>query len=660
MIGPIHRSTAKFGRVYGLEIATYVLGVLIAALALYGLGIGLQASGISVNFDRILLVAAVISLVGLVVFAPAKLHWSIERCAPRNIFVFFGLVLLMLVPILESFRLNYTNMFSLYGAAPFSDAQAYLNGAWRWLADGTLHEWNQRRPINATFMSVRLFLSCFNNYIFLAFNAVLVAAAMFYAASEVRRQTSLVATSFFVILMFAFVQPYIASAMSEVLGVCLGLVAFGALLTAARTGQQNLLIAGIAMLSCALSARAGCQLALPFVLIWAILYFGTSLRSKVIIALFGFCAAATGTLLSMFFVKYFGTGTALSLNSNFSEVIYGIARGGKGWILAQREHPELFKLPAAERSAALTKLAMEELWKNPWQFMVYCWSQITIAITYYASGPRLALENALPIPEPVVSAFAAILSAIGLVLISLRPLQRTNALVTAALLGIILSFPLIWQDGGQRVVTPLTPFIAWLGAVGAFGATKFFCTGKIIENVNDVSTSLGSGLDANESVIVPLIWLISISLLPLPLAGILNTRATMEKVKNLDCAEGQQLVDFGFEDVSWKVRVHSGDQRTYGIPTDLSLKQVQDSISYSPLSRLLKSYPAPYTVFSVFLRADGVPRQSYFMWPGQLINFSSGKRWRLCAQAVSVQRIGRKWGWPPMEVTKELSAAAPG
>ena len=70
-------------------------------------------------------------------------------------------------------------------AAAYSDAAGYLAGAYHLLAEGTLDEWNQRRPINAALFAMRLIGSGWNVDLAKWLQAVAVALAAAWAAREV-------------------------------------------------------------------------------------------------------------------------------------------------------------------------------------------------------------------------------------------------------------------------------------------------------------------------------------------------------------------------------------------------------------------------------------------------------------------------------------------
>ena len=50
---------------------------------------------------------------------------------------------------------------SLGGILPYSDAHAYLEGAYQFEQTGILNSWNMRRPLNALFFAVRLLIIIF-------------------------------------------------------------------------------------------------------------------------------------------------------------------------------------------------------------------------------------------------------------------------------------------------------------------------------------------------------------------------------------------------------------------------------------------------------------------------------------------------------------------
>ena len=164
----------------------------------------------------------------------------------------------------------------MFGFVPWSDAEHYIAGGWMLLVDGTLSEWHSRRPINASVMQLRLLISGMDLHVLVLLNAAMLGLSTAYATFELKKEFGALATAGFVLAIFGYAQPYLPSTLSAMLGLCVGLLAFGALLRSARLGSIWLFAIGLALMSFALNARAGAFFVLPAVWLWGVVYLGTT------------------------------------------------------------------------------------------------------------------------------------------------------------------------------------------------------------------------------------------------------------------------------------------------------------------------------------------------------------------------------------------------
>src|SRR5262245_45429746 len=224
----------------------YVLAPLLVVI-LYGLGIAFERSGHLVMWDLVVFILICYVILSFILFGrmSAADSWLTEGIKPAGLLLL--LVCLFILPIVESFRLNITNSNVMLGFVPWSDAEAYIWGGWQMLVDGSLSEWHQRRPINASVMELRLLLAGFDLHALVLWNSVIIALSTLYAFLELEKHVGRLAALLFTLAIFGYAQPYLPSTLSEVLGLALGLVAFGSLLRAARLGSVSLFAIGLAL-----------------------------------------------------------------------------------------------------------------------------------------------------------------------------------------------------------------------------------------------------------------------------------------------------------------------------------------------------------------------------------------------------------------------------
>lgn len=611
--------------------------------------------GANIYADYVVFVALVIAvIVAAVGFSDSVTGWFERNWQPLPIYI--ALVSLLLVPVIESIRYAYTNNAGMFGVAPIVDAMNYISGAWQMLTGAGLDGFNQRRPLNAHFTSVRLLLSGFNLHALLVWNAVLVGGALLYAALEVKKHVGPIGAAMFALIIFALSQSFLSSTLSEVLGLSLGLIGLTSLLAASRTRSVVSLLLGIAVLSVALAARAGCQFVLPGIWLWGILYFGDSRREKLFIAIAGTAAVLLGTVSSVLLVRLFADGNVLALNENFAQVIYGIARGGGGWALWHTEHPELWSLSPGKRAAALFRLSFHEIVSNPGRFLAYCASETFTAVSFLAAGPRLRQSAWDGTTIPVISAAVALIQGLGLLRIAAHPLQRTNALLGICVVGMLLSFPLIWQDGGLRVLAPMFSVLAVLGALGTLTLSKL-SKERSLSKALAISEDQPSAatVDWKTAAAVPSFTLFAVLLLPLIFIGRFKETSVLNAAPSAECGATDRLLEIARSDVIWNMRVHAGG----GVPVfasinDISFGQLQNNMTYAKLRSFLQRYPAPYTAVGMLLTADSSTRLQYVFWPGNLADITSRDRWKVCVQLVSPEKLGYRWPLQYLEVTKAI------
>jgi hypothetical protein len=325
-----------------------------------------------------------------------------------------------------------------------SDASGYAMCANRVLDEGISGlgiaeyggEWCLRRPIYATFLATILALTGRSWLWTLLVQSVLVALSI----TVLLRATSRLAGLITAILVWGFMFYFSAENVypgttTESAGLALGAVGLALLLDAARLGDQRLLFLGAACLSVALNARAGAFFVLPFLAV-GVFFQSTSWRSRSSSTAIAIAGIALGFAAHSFLVAYFG-GTSSASHSNFSYTLYGLSVGGKGWSQVFADHPELFQRNLSDAQAA--RLVLDLAWTNvftsPWVIA----KTLARNLLYYLRDPLLGITG------------LRILWWLGALAIVLRWRELSYRVIGLMSVGVLLSSPVVIQDGGPRI-----------------------------------------------------------------------------------------------------------------------------------------------------------------------------------------------------------------
>jgi hypothetical protein len=347
------------------------------------------------------------------------------------------------------------NYFLIGGLVPSSDADSWLSGGWRLLETGTISEGDQRRPVNAALHALRLYIAgSFQGSLMLG--AVVCAAASLYAAYSLKSSLGWPGAAVFLVFSFWLIREHLPLAMTEVHGFIFGCLAFGCLWRAALTRSSLLFGLGLVLLSIGLNARSGPFFVLPALLFWGTMNLGVGKRLSLSALLVGTLAILSGFLVSTWFVWLWGSGESIQ-QSNFSLTLYGMAVGGKGWLQAFSDFPELFKSGfgsghEAEIAQFLYVESLKEIISKPERFIKYylaeLWEFIHLFLKYDLGVSRVAMVLA------------------GLWILA-RWRDRLAQMGILMFLGILLSAPFLMDDAGVRPFAPVYPVFAAVPALVA-------------------------------------------------------------------------------------------------------------------------------------------------------------------------------------------------
>jgi hypothetical protein len=367
---------------------------------------------------------------------------------------------------------------SLFGRIPWGDAHGHFEGAQRLLADGAFSYFSGRRPLNAAWLAVRLWLTGGRLEAALLIQAVLLGLGAFAAARVIGQRLGLAPALAFFGLVLGLTSDYLPSAATEPLGVTLACASLAVLWAPASRGRLVPALVGLWLLDLALQARPGAQFLLPCFGLWVVWTCRTQWRRALagvaLVALAG--AALSGSLNALY-----GTGDS-SASSAGAYPFYGLVTGSNYRQIRDDLGPELARLPD-ER--ARTRL----IYRRGWQRF-----RADPATTFLTLGRNLRkfAGKAPPVLYGVVSPQAFVLSPweraepapgvlardrwlgralLGIGLLALlrylgRAAWNERLFWLGAVAGIVLSAPVVYGDAGLRGLAASFPFLAALLAIG--------------------------------------------------------------------------------------------------------------------------------------------------------------------------------------------------
>lgn len=348
------------------------------------------------------------------------------------------------VPLLAMWSSASTNGIVVGGLLPFSDAGDYLQGAQRLLALGSLDGWNSRRPLNAALLAVRLWLGDHDLQRALALQSALFAASVTLAARALARDLGAVASYALLGGVSVFAAIFLATTMSESLGLTLGCLALATLWHAARSRSDAHLAGGMAILTIGLQARAGPFVLLPSLLVWAWLDGRDARWRRAGVSALG---VAVGFAFNAALLRVHH-GVAGGAQSNFSYTLYGLATGGLGWERAAHDFPAIVAMSEADSARFVYARAWALMAQHPLLFVKGLIANVG-AVAATLGTPLLEGH-----PFGQWCALAVIVA--GMLLVARAALRRRPddaalRMVYAAAVGLAGSVPVIYIDGRERV-----------------------------------------------------------------------------------------------------------------------------------------------------------------------------------------------------------------
>lgn len=355
---------------------------------------------------------------------------------------------------------------ALFGFLPWSDAYAYYDGASRLADSGKLDQFNERRPINAALLAVRLGITGSNLRLAICLQALLLGVSTFLVGEGLARRVGIWAAIGTTGLILAYGRLFQATTLSESLGIALGGLSMSLLYRGVQERSASVAAAGLGAMSLGLSARAGAMFVV--LCLFLALFLGKGVfegaRWK------GLAAAILATTLGLSCTpvinRVYGTGAGLG-GADFSYVACGLALGGTWADPGKRYSKELEALTSErERAAFLYGRAVELVVRDPRPLFRRLWENerlFFLDIGDWVQG--LVLFDS---PFNVLARCTMILLLLGIVRYLFQAARHGEVrLWLAGCAGLLVSIPFIYfRETGWRILATSWPFIA-----------AFVCTG---------------------------------------------------------------------------------------------------------------------------------------------------------------------------------------
>jgi hypothetical protein len=285
-----------------------------------------------------------------------------------------GSLIAFLAPLFSAWETGRAPVGMAAGAIPYGDAALYFGGAQRLLFNGSLDDWNSRRPLAAMFLAVQLATTNLDLRLSLLIQALLVGIACYLAARVVTHELGIVGGCALFAGLYPFGYRVTQVPLSETLGFIYGTLAFAALWVAVRERSTWLAAGGVLLLGFAEDVRPAIVL-LPVVLaVW--FAWSWRARSRINVKVVAACLGGFLVALATNYVAVsIGHGDAVNLGGQRGELVYGMAKGYPGWDDNQAslgrvyiEHPELEPLTNTERNRRINSLARDQVQNHPLRY----------------------------------------------------------------------------------------------------------------------------------------------------------------------------------------------------------------------------------------------------------------------------------------------------
>jgi hypothetical protein len=298
-----------------------------------------------------------------------------------------------------------------------------------------------------------LFLTGQNLQLTLAVSIALLAISAYLAAQTIHFEFGSVPSAIFLSLLYIFTLPWLGNTQSEIHGLMLGCLGFVFLWMSTKNHGLWLKCCGIAIITLAVSSRAGPFLIFPALILWGSIteerHTRFSINRFVLLSLTFLFSFLLSNIALRRLVVAPGPGSALF--GNFAYALYGQVKGGLGWLSGAQ---------LGLSSSDVLKASINHLVLHPEGFMKASITSFKdfflpswMGIFSFVSTQDLSWIDGL-------LWFGFLGMFILGVIFLIRSLERSySKLLLFSLVGILLSVPFLPpMDGGNRFFASIMPF----------------------------------------------------------------------------------------------------------------------------------------------------------------------------------------------------------
>ena len=359
------------------------------------------------------------------------------------------------------------------GRIPFSDAGGWFAGMSA-VNNGQPVQWVARRPVHALIRSGEFEIAGGNYQWSLLIQAAVFSLAV--SALTIAAWSAITPAVALIIWVGAFRvgQGFLCSYLTESVGYSCACLSLAYLLAGCKDNRFGVRLAGIAWLGMAWLTRPGPLglLAVPIVL-EVLAPFAHRFRRMAIAV-----AVLASVLIGGKAVFQLVAADSAAENANVAPTIYGLAIG-KSWDAAYKafyaESPERAKLGLQEQTSLMYRESWKKFIANPMPALNKSLTDLGHGFEYSIISlpgrlwiPLVAMVSPRPLPEKAIGWILFISGALTAAVMIKRK-SLVGLVLFGSVIGLIVSLPIIWGDGGLRGVIIATPslivFLSLLWAI---------------------------------------------------------------------------------------------------------------------------------------------------------------------------------------------------
>jgi len=363
---------------------------------------------------------------------------------------------LFALPLTYLWSSGFSDATIIGGFLPYKDSFHFYSGS-RFLLQGDRipgAAWlPAERPLYPAFLSSLLFLTGQNLQLTLAVSIALLAISAYLAAQTIHLEFGSVPSAIFLSLLYIFSLPWLGNTQSEIHGLMLGCLGFVFLWMSTKNHGLWLKCCGIAIITLAVSSRAGPFLIFPALILWGSIteerHTRFSINRFVLLSLTFLFSFLLSNIALRRLVVAPGTGSALF--GNFAYALYGQVKGGLGWLSGAQ---------LGLSSSDVLKVSINHLVLHPEGFMK---ASITSFKDFFLPSwmgifSFVSTQDLSWIDRLLWFGFLGMFI-LGVIFL-IRSVERSySKLLLFSLVGILLSVPFLPpMDGGNRFFASIMPF----------------------------------------------------------------------------------------------------------------------------------------------------------------------------------------------------------